>query len=263
MFSRQLLRSISLRNSIPITRGAVSQYAKSSVQLGRTQFYSTFKAEEQPRIRIGSEAPNFTADTTEGKIDFHEYIGNQWIVLFSHPADFTPVCTTELGAFARLAPEFNKRGVKLIGLSTEGVESHKSWIKDIEDVSSGGAKFTYPIIADADRKVAFLYDMCSESDFQNIGKGMVPTVRSVFIIDPAKKVRLIMTYPASTGRNSSEVLRVIDALQLADKKGIATPIDWSVGEDVIIPPTVSNEDAKAKFGDFKTLKPYLRTTKST
>lgn len=263
MFSRQLLRSISLRNSIPTTRIALSQYARSSVQLSRAQLYSTFKAEEQPRIRIGSEAPNFTADTTEGKIDFHEYIGNQWIVLFSHPADFTPVCTTELGAFARLAPEFSKRDVKLIGLSTEGVESHKAWIKDIEDVTSGGAKFSYPIIADADRKVAFLYDMCSESDFQNIGKGMVPTVRSVFIIDPAKKVRLIMTYPASTGRNSSEVLRVIDALQLADKKGIATPIDWSVGEDVIIPPTVSNEDAKAKFGDFKTLKPYLRTTKSS
>lgn len=263
MFSRQLLRSAALRHSIPSARGAVGQYARSGVQLGRTQLYSTFNAAEQPRIRIGSEAPNFVADTTEGKIDFHEYIGNQWIVLFSHPADFTPVCTTELGAFARLAPEFSERGAKLIGLSTEGVESHKAWIKDIEDVTSGGAKFTYPIIADADRKVAFLYDMCSASDFENIGKGMVPTVRSVFIIDPAKKVRLIMTYPASTGRNSSEVLRVLDALQLADKDGIATPIDWSVGEDVIIPPSVSDEDAKTKFGDFTMLKSYLRTTKSS
>lgn len=262
MFSRQLLRSISLRNTIPTSRNVVGQYARTGVQLTRAQFYSSFKQEEQPRIRIGSEAPNFVAETTEGKIDFHEYIGNKWVVLFSHPADFTPVCTTELGAFARLEPEFTKRDVKLIGLSTEGVQSHKDWIKDIEDVTSGGAKFTYPIIADADRKVAFLYDMCSAEDFNNIGKGMVPTVRSVFVVDPAKKVRLIMTYPASTGRNSAEVLRVVDALQLADKKGIATPIDWSVGDDVIIPPTVSNEDAKAKFGDFKTLKPYLRTTKA-
>lgn len=261
MFSRQLLRSVTVRSSIPATRSAVGQYARSSAQLTRSQLYSTFKPEDQPRIRIGSQAPNFVAETTEGKIDFHEYIGKQWVVLFSHPADFTPVCTTELGAFARLEPEFNKRGVKLIGLSTEGVQSHNDWIKDIEDVTSGGAKFTYPIIADADRKVAFLYDMCSADDFQNIGKGMVSTVRSVFVVDPAKKVRLIMTYPASTGRNSAEVLRVVDALQLSDKKGIATPIDWSAGDDVIIPPTVSNEDAKTKFGDFKTLKPYLRTTK--
>lgn len=263
MFSKQLFRSVGLKNTIPASRIVPRQIARSNVQLTRSQFYSSFKPEDQPRIRIGSEAPNFVAETTKGKIDFHEYIGNDWVVLFSHPADFTPVCTTELGAFAKLEPEFSKRGVKLIGLSTEGVESHNKWIKDIEDVTSGGAKFGYPIIADSDRKVAFLYDMCSADDFQKLSKGMVPTVRSVFVVDPAKKVRLIMTYPASTGRNSSEVLRVVDALQLADAKGIATPIDWSVGEDVIIPPTVSDKDAKAKFGEFKTLKSYLRTTKST
>ena len=224
--------------------------------------FVSFTAESQPRIRLGSEAPNFVADTTQGKIDFHKWIGDKWAILFSHPADFTPVCTTELGAFAKLEPEFTKRNVKLIGLSTEGVDSHNQWIKDIEEVSTGGSKFGFPIIADSSKEVAFKYDMLTESDFQNINSGVVFTVRSVFIIDPAKKVRLIMTYPASTGRNSAEVLRVVDGLQLADAKGIATPIDWSVGDDVIIPPTVSDEAAKAKFGEFKTLKPYLRTTKA-
>lgn len=224
--------------------------------------FLSFDPKDQPRIRIGSEAPNFTAETTKGKIDFHSYIGDSWTVLFSHPADFTPVCTTELGAFARLEPEFTKRNVKLIGLSTEGVDSHNAWIKDIEDVATGGKPFGYPIIADATKEVAFKYDMLSEADFKKIDGGMVPTVRSVFVIDPKKTVRLIMTYPASTGRNSAEVLRVVDALQLADKRGVATPIDWTEGQDVIIPPTVSDEDAKAKFGDFVTLKPYLRTTKA-
>lgn len=252
MISRQFLRA-----STPLSRTwAWKQPTASTLR----RFYS-FKAQDQPRIRIGSTAPNFQADTTQGKIDFHEYVGDNWVVLFSHPADFTPVCTTELGAFAKLAPEFEKRGVKMIGLSTEGVDSHKAWIKDIEDVATDGAKFGYPIIADSSKEVAFKYDMITEEDFAKLDSGMIATVRSVFIIDPSKKVRLMMTYPASTGRNSAEVLRVIDALQLADKKGIATPIDWSVGEDVIIPPTVSNEDAKAKFGEFKQLKSYLRTTK--
>ncbi|KAK6460585.1 thioredoxin-like protein [Scheffersomyces coipomensis] len=224
------------------------------------RFYS-FSQEEQPRIRIGSTAPNFEVNTTQGKIDFHEYIGDKWAVLFSHPADFTPVCTTELGAFSKLKPEFDARGVKLIGLSTEGVDSHNQWIKDIEEVATEGEKFGFPIIADSTKEVAYKYDMVTEDDFKNLKSGMVATVRSVFVIDPAKKIRLTMTYPASTGRNTSEVLRVVDALQLADKRGIATPVDWTEGQDVIIPPTVSNEDAKAKFGDFKTVKPYLRYTK--
>ncbi|CUM66532.1 uncharacterized protein PRCAT00004199001 [Priceomyces carsonii] len=254
MFSRQLLRS-SIANSraLPLSKPAIGKSFLNS------RFYS-FKAEDQPRIRIGSLVPNFVADTTYGKIDFHEFIADNWVVFFSHPADFTPVCTTELGAFARLAPEFDERGVKLIGLSTEGVDSHKAWVKDIEDVSTGGAKFNYPIIADHNKEVAFKFDMVSEDDFKKLNSGLVPTVRSVFVIDPAKKVRLIMTYPASTGRNSAEVLRVVDALQLADRKGVVTPVDWTEGQDVIIPPTVSDADAKAKFGSFKTLKPYLRTT---
>ena len=224
-------------------------------------FARFFSSAEQPRIRIGSQAPDFTADTTQGKINFHEWIGNDWVILFSHPADFTPVCTTELGAFARLAPEFAKRNAKLIGLSTEGVDLHNKWIKDIEDVASDGNKFSYPIIADSDKEVAFKYDMLTEQEFQNINQGMVHTVRSVFVIDPKKTVRLTFTYPASTGRNSAEVLRVLDALQLSDKKGIATPIDWTEGQDVIIPPTVTDEAAKEKFGDFNKVKPYLRFTK--
>lgn len=224
--------------------------------------FASFSASEQPRIRIGSEAPNFKSETTQGPIDFHEFIGDKWAILFSHPADYTPVCTTELGAFSKLKPEFDARGVKLIGLSTEGVESHKGWIKDIEEVATGNTKFQFPIIADESREVAFKFDMVTEDDFKNLATAkLIATVRSVFIIDPKKKVRLIMTYPASTGRNTAEVLRVIDALQLADKKGIATPVDWTAGEDVIIPPTVSNEAAKEKFGDFKQVKPYLRYTK--
>lgn len=253
-----MIRYNNFKATANILRGVPRVSTRPSVSFFRS--YSSFKQEDQPRIRIGSVAPNFTADTTKGKIDFHDYIGNNWVVLFSHPADFTPVCTTELGAFARLEPEFTKRGVKLIGLSTEGVESHKAWVKDIEDVATSGSRFNYPIIGDEGKEVAFLYDMCTASDFENLKLGIVPTVRSVFIIDPSKKVRLIMTYPASTGRNSAEVLRVIDSLQLTDSKGVVTPIDWTEGEDVIIPPSVSDADAKKKFGDFKTLKPYLRTT---
>lgn len=257
MFGSRLIQSVR-----PIARSqATKAFLAPTFNAARSARWISFKAEDQPRVRIGSVAPNFDIDTTQGKINFHDYIGNNWVVLFSHPADFTPVCTTELGAFALLEPEFTKRGVKLIGLSTEGVDSHKRWIKDIEDVTSNGAKFNYPIIADSEKKVAFLYDMVSADDFEKLGTSMVPTIRSVFVIDPQKKVRLIMTYPASTGRNSAEVLRVVDALQLTDKKGVVTPIDWTEGQDVIIPPTVSDSDAKAKFGEFTTLKPYLRTTK--
>lgn len=236
------------------------QLARSANQIARFQLYSSFSAADQPRIRIGSTAPDWTADTTHGKISFHNFIesNKKWVVFFSHPADFTPVCTTELGAFSKLAPEFSKRNVTLLGLSTEGVDSHNAWVKDIEDVTGG--PFTFPIIADPKKEIAFKYDMVSEEDFHQLTNKLVLTVRSVFIIDPSKKIRLIMTYPVSTGRNSAEVLRVIDSLQLTDKKGVVTPIDWTEGEDVIIPPNVSDADAKAKFGDFVTIKPYLRTT---
>lgn len=235
---------------------------RATLPLARLQ-YSTFNQASQPRIRIGSTAPDWTANTTKGKISFHNFIdeSKKWVVLFSHPADFTPVCTTELGAFSKLAPEFAKRNVTLLGLSTEDVDSHNAWIKDIEDVT-GGDPFSFPIIADPTKEIAFKYDMLSEEDFQKMANKMVATVRSVFIIDPAKKVRLIMTYPASAGRNSAEVLRVIDSLQLTDAKGVVTPIDWTSGQDVIIPPTVSDADAKAKFGDFEKVKPYLRFTKA-
>jgi len=223
---------------------------------------------EQPRLRLGSVAPNFQAKTTHGSIDFHEFIGNSWAILFSHPADFTPVCTTELGAFAKLAPEFTKRNVKLIGLSADPLESHSEWIKDIDEVmgsgmTSGRPENSFPIIADDAREVAWLYDMVTEQDVATVQQGGIAfTIRSVFIIDPNKKIRLTMTYPASTGRNSAEVLRVVDSLQTTDRAGVATPIDWNVGQDVIVPPSVSTEDAKAKFGEgnVRVLKPYLRYT---
>ncbi|PPJ59529.1 hypothetical protein CBER1_08882 [Cercospora berteroae] len=214
---------------------------------------------EQPRLRLGSTAPNFQAQTTQGNIDFHEFIGDKWAILFSHPADFTPVCTTELGAFAKLRNEFEKRGVKMIGLSANDLGSHDKWIQDINEISN--TQLSFPIIADADRKVAFLYDMIDQQDLENIDeKGIAFTIRSVFVIDPSKKIRLTMMYPASTGRNTSEVLRVIDSLQTGDKKGVTTPIDWQVGEDVIVPPSVSTEDAKKKFGSVREVKPYLRYT---
>jgi alkyl hydroperoxide reductase subunit AhpC len=218
-------------------------------------------AEEQrsPPLRLGSIAPNFKADTTTGPIDFHEFIGNSWVILFSHPADFTPICTTELGAFAKLEPDFAARGVKLIGLSANGLKSHEDWIKDINEVTGSDLKF--PIIADPERKVAYLYDMVDYQDTTNVDeKGLALTIRSVFIIDAKKTIRLILTYPASTGRNTAEVLRVIDALQTTEKKGVTTPINWLPGDDVVIPPTVSTEDAKKKFEEVRIVKPYLRFT---
>ncbi|KAL1976721.1 hypothetical protein VTN31DRAFT_3003 [Thermomyces dupontii] len=210
-------------------------------------------------LRLGSIAPNFKADTTQGPIDFHEFIGNNWVILFSHPADFTPICTTELGAFAKLEPEFTARGVKLIGLSANSLESHHQWVKDIDEVTGSNLKF--PIIADPDRKIAYLYDMLDYDDTTNVDqKGLPLTVRTVFIIDPNKKIRLTLTYPASTGRNTAEVLRVVDALQTTDKKGVTTPINWLPGDDVVVPPNVSTEEAKAKFGEVREVKPYLRFT---
>ncbi|KAJ5398858.1 hypothetical protein N7501_002391 [Penicillium viridicatum] len=216
-------------------------------------------ADRAAPLRLGSTAPNFKALTTQGEIDFHEWIGDKWAILFSHPADFTPVCTTELGAFSKLEPEFTQRGVKLIGLSANALDSHEEWIKDINEVASTQVKF--PIIADAERKVAFLYDMIDAQDLENVdSKGIAFTIRSVFIIDPAKKIRLTLAYPASTGRNTAEVLRVVDSLQTADKRGVTTPINWLAGDDVIVPPTVSTEDAKKKFGEIREVKPYLRFT---
>jgi alkyl hydroperoxide reductase subunit AhpC len=204
-------------------------------------------------IRIGDQAPDFTAETTEGKVNLYEYLGDSWGVLFSHPKDFTPVCTTELGTVARLKPEFDKRNTKVIGLSVDPVDSHQRWAGDIEETQ--GSKLNYPLIGDEDHKVADLYDMIHPNANDTL------TVRSVFVIGPDKKVKLTLTYPASTGRNFDELLRVIDSLQLTSGYSVATPADWKQGEDVIISPAISNEDAKAKFPKgFKELKPYLRLT---
>lgn len=216
-------------------------------------------SQQHTTLRLGSTAPDFEADTSNGKISFHDFIGDSWAVLFSHPDDFTPVCTTELGAFAKLEPEFTKRNVKLIGLSANGTESHKAWIKDIDEVT--GSKLSFPIIADPERKVAHQYDMIDYQDATNVDdKGVQFTIRSVFIIDPAKKIRLILAYPASTGRNTAEVLRVVDSLQTGDKYKVTTPINWVPGDDVIVHPTISNEDAKTLFPKFRIIKPYLRLT---
>ncbi|KAI1436821.1 mitochondrial peroxiredoxin PRX1 [Xylaria sp. CBS 124048] len=210
-------------------------------------------------LRLGSVAPNFQAQTTNGPIDFHEFVGDKWVVFFSHPEDFTPVCTTELGAFAKLEPEFTKRGVKLIGLSANTLGSHEGWIKDIDEVTGG--KVSFPIIADKERKVAYLYDMIDYQDTTNVDeKGIAFTIRSVFIIDPNKKIRTILSYPASTGRNSAEVLRIVDSLQTGDKHKVTTPINWVPGDDVIVAPSVKNEQAKELFPNYRTVKPYLRFT---
>ncbi|MEX2515303.1 MAG: peroxiredoxin [Gammaproteobacteria bacterium] len=205
-------------------------------------------------LQLGDIAPDFEADTTAGKIRFHDWIGDSWAVLFSHPKDYTPVCTTELGYTARLKPEFDKRGVKVIGLSVDPLDDHHGWSKDIEETQ--GAAVNFPMIADPDRKVADLYGMIHPNASDTL------TVRSVFIIDPNKKIRLTMTYPASAGRNFNEILRVIDSLQLTDQHKVATPVNWQPGDDCIIVPAVSDEDAKQLFPQgWKTLKPYLRIVK--
>jgi alkyl hydroperoxide reductase subunit AhpC len=210
-------------------------------------------------LRLGSIAPNFQAETTQGNIDFHDFIGNNWVILFSHPEDYTPVCTTELGAFAKLAPEFEKRGVKMIGLSANTIESHDGWIKDINEVT--GSSVGFPIIGDKQRQVALAYDMLDHQDATNVdSKGIAFTIRSVFVIDPKKTIRTILSYPASTGRNAAEVLRIIDSLQTGDKYKITTPVNWVPGDDVIVHPSVNNEQAKELFPDFRIVKPYLRFT---
>jgi alkyl hydroperoxide reductase subunit AhpC len=205
-------------------------------------------------LRLGDVAPDFTADTTQGKVRFHDWIGSSWAVLFSHPRDFTPVCTTELGYVARLKPEFDRRNVKPIGLSIDPVASHEGWAKDIQETQGQAPNF--PIIADPEKKVANLYGMMHPAHDE------VYTVRTVFLIDPQKKVRLMITYPQTTGRNFDEILRVIDSLQLTDRHKVATPVNWKQGEDVIIVPAVSDDEAKSKFpSGWRALKPYLRLTK--
>ncbi|KAJ3379075.1 hypothetical protein HDU92_006921 [Lobulomyces angularis] len=213
---------------------------------------------EKRGLRLGDVAPNFSAETTAGKIDFHKFKEDKWAILFSHPEDFTPVCTTELGAVAKISSEWEKRNTKVIGLSCNTLESHEKWISDINETQGCDVKF--PIIADADRTVATMYGMLDYQDATNVDKkGMPLTVRSVFIIAPNNIIRLIITYPASCGRNFDEVLRVLDSLQLGDKHKIATPVNWKNGDDVIIPPSVKNEEADKLFPGYKTIKPYLRT----
>jgi alkyl hydroperoxide reductase subunit AhpC len=205
-------------------------------------------------LQLGDIAPDFTQDSTEGPLHFYDWAGSGWVILFSHPKDFTPVCTTELGVVAKLKPEFDKRGVKVVGLSVDAADNHGKWSKDIEETQ--GAALNFPLIADHDRKVADLYGMIHPNANDTL------TVRSVFVIDPNKKVRLTLTYPASTGRNFDELLRVVDSLQLTDKHKVATPANWKHGEDVIIVPAVSNEQAKELFpGGWTEVKPYLRTVK--
>lgn len=204
-------------------------------------------------IQLGDIAPNFISETSKGSIDFHEYLGDSWGVLFSHPADFTPVCTTELGKTAALQSEFSKRNVKAIAVSVDDVDSHKSWISDINETQNVNVDF--PIIADSDKKVAHLYGMIHPNASETA------TVRSLFVIDPNKKVRLTITYPASTGRNFNEIIRVIDSLQLTDQHKLATPADWKQGEDCIVVPSVSTADAKNIFGEVNEVKPYLRYVK--
>jgi len=202
-------------------------------------------------LRIGETVPDFTAETTEGSIKFHEWIGDNWAILFSHPKDFTPVCTTELGYMAGLKPEFEKRGVKVLGLSVDPVDSHRRWAEDIKETQ--GNALNFPVIADAEKKVALLFDMIHPEVSD------IFTVRSVFVIGPDKKVKAMLTYPASTGRNFDEILRLVDSCQLTAKYSVATPVNWKQGEDCIIVTALSDEQAKEKFpGGWKTLKPYLR-----
>jgi alkyl hydroperoxide reductase subunit AhpC len=212
-------------------------------------------------LKINEIAPNFVAVTTHGEIDFHDWIGESWVILFSHPKDFTPVCTTELGYMASIENEFTKRNCKLIGLSIDSVEDHKLWKKDIEDVQ--GTSVNYPLIADEDLKIAKSYNMLPADEKAGSSRTAMnnATVRSVFLIDPDKKIRMMLTYPMTTGRNFEEILRVLDSVQLTSKQKVATPANWKKNEKVIIVPAVSDEEAKETFGEFEKIKPYLRFTR--
>ncbi|KAL4400228.1 peroxiredoxin 1 [Malassezia pachydermatis] len=208
-------------------------------------------------LRLGSTAPDFYADTTQGPIHFHDWLNESWAILFSHPEDFTPVCTTELSEVARRRSDFEKRHVKVIGLSANDVSSHRRWVEDINDVS--GSNVAFPIIGDADRSIATAYDMLDALDPTNVDANGVPfTIRDVLVIDPKKIIRLKISYPASTGRNFDEILRVIDSLQLGDRYPITTPANWRPGDDVIIHPKVNDDEATVQFPGYKTIKPYLR-----
>jgi len=220
-------------------------------------------ANERKPLRLGSIAPDFEAETTTGKFKFHDWIGNSWAVLFSHPGDFTPVCTTELGEVARRVPDFTARNVKVIGISANDLNDHKAWVKDIEEYGAkvGPTHVSFPIIADPDRKISTLYDMLDYQDATNRdAKGLPFTVRTVFVIDPKKVIRLTISYPASTGRNFDEIIRVVDSLQIGDKHRVTTPVNWKKGDDVIVHPSVTNDEAKTLFPQHTTHKPYLRTT---
>lgn len=214
-------------------------------------------------LRLGSTAPDFEADTTEGPIKFHEWIGNSWVMLFSHPGDFTPVCTTELADISHRLPQFVSRNVKIIGISTDNVQSHHEWIEDIIEIGNKTAPtcVEYPIIADPERNISRLYEMLDEQDETNVdGEGLPYTIRTVFIIDPRKKIRTMLHYPASVGRDFDEVVRIIDALQLSEQHKVMTPCNWRKGEDVVVHPSVSDEEARKLFPSYKTQLPYLRTT---
>jgi alkyl hydroperoxide reductase subunit AhpC len=210
-------------------------------------------------LQLGDTAPDFVAETTDGTISFHDWMGDSWAVLFSHPKDFTPICTTELGRMAKLKPEFDRRGVKIIGLSVDAVDNHKAWAQDIEDTQ--GTRPNYPMIGDTDLSISKAWGMLP-ADTEGSCEGRTPadnqTVRNVFIVGPDKKVKLVLVYPMTTGRNFDEVLRVIDSLQLTAKHRVATPVDWRPGEDVVIAGSVSNDEAKQIFGDWKEPKPYIR-----
>ena len=212
-------------------------------------------------LRINDEAPDFLADSTEGKISFHSYLGNYWGILFSHPKDFTPVCTTELGYMAKIEKEFQSRDCKLLGLSADSVQDHMKWKKDIEETQN--AKVNYPLIADSDLKIAKIYNMlpANESIDEKRTALTNATVRSVFLVDPNKKIRMMLTYPMTTGRNFDEIIRVLDSIQLTSKQKVATPAQWKPDEEVVIVPAVTDEEAKDLFGEFRKVKPYLRYTK--
>ncbi|TIA74402.1 hypothetical protein E3P77_00876 [Wallemia ichthyophaga] len=213
-----------------------------------------------PSLHLGSKAPDFTADTTHGRIHLHEYIGNSWTMLFSHPDDYTPVCTTEIGALSKIATEFTDRRVKLLGLSINDLASHHGWIGDINELYD--TQVPFPIISDAQRNVAGLYDMLDQLDVTNVDTHGAPlTVRSVFVIDPTQTIRMMLTYPASTGRNWSEILRAIDSLQLGDNHRVTTPANWNKGDSVIVHPSLTNDDAEKSFGNLDYKKPYLRMTR--